>query len=142
LVRVGARLLGVFGVALRHRQHSLRLRFDGVVLQTGVDRAGGEHVRVRDDEVRDHRGTRREPGGVDARRVDVVVGFHLVDHPLDDRYFARVPGGVLVVEPLPAPVVMPARRLLGVQDDEPVVVRLPVHLRFVPELVRGLRAAV
>ncbi len=114
----------------------------GALRQPRVHAHGGEDVRVRGPQHRGHRRTGREPCDVHPVAVDRVLRRHLVHDPGEDRRFPGTASLVGRLEPVPVPHRVRGGDLLGVSDEEPVLLRQLAHPRGGGEVVGGLRAAV
>ena len=110
--------------------------------EAGVHADRGVEVGVGRPHDGGRRAARREPGDVDARRVDRVVAHDLAGDAGDQRGLA--PAALLVarVEPVPALLGVGGGRLRRVGDEEAVLLGERVHLGAGGEVVGRLGAAV
>ena len=114
-------------------------RADG---EAGMHADGGVQVGVGRPHDGGGRPAGREPGDVDARRVDRVVGHDLAGDARDQRRLALVALLVAGAEPVPALRRVGGAGLRGVDDEAGVLLGERVHARAGGEVVGRLGAAV
>ena len=101
----------------------------------------GKQLRVGLAQHHRHRRACRQPGDVDAARVGAVPPRDLAHDAGDQRRLAGTAPLVLRLEPVPALRCIRLRSLLGVHDQEAVLVRQTIHLGARREVVCRLGAA-
>lgn len=90
---------------------------------------------------RRHRAACREPGHEHPRAIEPMLGHHGADERFEQCRLAAPARLVLVLEPVPAPLGVHARRLRRVQHAAAACAGHVVHARAGGEVFRRLRAA-
>ena len=107
-----------------------------------MDTDGGIEVGIRCPHDGGLGAARRQPGDINAGRVDWVVAHDLARNPGDEGWLARVAPLVAGAEPVPAFGRVGGRWLARIGDHEPLGLRPLIHTRSRGEVVGVLGAAV
>ena len=100
-----------------------------------------EDLRIRRRHNGRHRTPSREPGNVDAARINAVLLDDCQRHAGEQRRFSPAPALVVVFEPVPTSLRVGVCRLLGVQHVKALRLCEIVHPRTGCEVIRALRTA-
>lgn len=124
-----------------HRGQGRRDVARTVMRQAGTGTDSGKPLRAGLTRRHGHRHAGREPGHEDAARVGTVAARGLADDAGDQPRLAGAEPLVLRLEPVPPLRCIRVCGLLGMRDQEAVLVRHAIHLGARREVVGGRAAA-
>jgi len=113
--------------AVLHRLERRREIVCGPTRKPAVDSCGGVQVRVGPSHDCGHGTARGESSDVDPRLIDGVVVHDLTSDAGENRRLARATLLVAGTEPVPVATIVRGSRLLGIGDDERMLLGQVVH---------------